>query len=211
MINILPPTVKEERHYGRLNRFILRQVLGLAMIGVIAVGFMLSGLRLVKNDEDILNAAIADKTASYSQLTETETTAKQANSLVMAIQGLFEKEVRFSTLLTDIAASMPLNTRLKSLSLTGSKTQPLQIVAQVDTQNLAAVLRKSLVDSPTFESADILSIVPGETDPDGGIKNYDVTISAEFTGAADARAAEKAKQEAEAEAAKKAATEAQNK
>lgn len=209
MINILPDHIKEERRYGRLNRFLLKQVVGAVFIGALAVGFMLTGLQLVRNDEQVLRDAIAEKEVRYESVRAVETEAKQFDAQLDAIQKLFDKEVKFSVLLQQIASSLPLNTRLKSLSLTGTKSEPLQIVAEVDSQELAAVLRKSLVDSDTFESADILSIVPGETSETGVIVNYDVTINAEFTGAAEARAKEKAAQEA-ADAASRAAAQDQD-
>lgn len=209
MINLLPDSIRQERRFGRLNVFLFKQVIGIGAVAALAVGFMLSGLQLVKNDEQEIANSIETLTAQYQELSDAELEAKDVNQRLASINTLFEREVKFSDLLQEIAGSIPLNTRLKSLSLTGDKSEPLQIVAEVARQDLAAVLQKSLVDSEVFEAADILSINPGETNDTGVILNYDVTLEAELTGAAEARAAEKAAREAADAAAVEAAQQAQ--
>ena len=196
MINLLPDSIKQERRYVRLNVFLFRQVLGIGVIAAFAVGFMLSGLQLVKNDEQEVTNSIESLTVQFEDLSQYEVEVKQVNQKVQSIEKLFEREVKFSELLQEIASSIPLNTRLRSLSLTGDKSQPLQIVAEVNRQDLAAVLQKSLVDSEVFETADILSINPGDTSDTGAVLFYVVTLEAELTGASEARAAEKAAKEA---------------
>lgn len=180
MINLLPPAVKEERKYGRLNRFMVKQVIGLGIIGALAVGFMMSGLQFIKNDETLINEAITSKQTEYEPLKAFEDQAKELNADVKTIQQLFERELKFSELLVKIATAIPDSARLTSLSLAEGDTAPLSITAIVDSQESAAVLRKSLVESDTFATADILSISDNETGENGQVLNYNTTITAQL-------------------------------
>ncbi len=178
MINLLPPGIKQERKYGRLNKFLTKQLIGLSVIGLLAVGFMLSGVILVNNDEKQINEAIAQKTEEYEELKIYEQQAQALNGEVRTIGQLFDRELQFSSLLVNIAQSIPLDARLTSLSLQGSVDEPLTITAVVSSQESAGVLRKSLVDSENFVSADILNITNGDQDESGNIIDYNVTINA---------------------------------
>lgn len=202
MINLIPTEMRVDRKYGRLNIFMVRQVAGILTIGLLSVGFMLSGIHLVKTDENVLSESIAEKKIVYDQLKPAEAAASALNKDVRTIQSLYEQEVRFSRLLVDIAGSLPVGVTLTSLSLTGTNTEPIQIAAIITSQELAPVLNKTLVDSGIFESADILNISAGEEDQNGNPENWNVSISASLTGSAEAA---KAKAAAEAAAAKAAA------
>jgi Tfp pilus assembly protein PilN len=118
-----------------------------------------------------------------------------------------EQSVSFSELIPKIGAVLPEGVVLNSLSLTGGITDPLQLNVDMLNANLVSVLIRNLVESDLFEAADILSLSPrGASDSEGGgaVYNFNASLTASFTGTADA-----AKKAAKAEAAKKAAAAAQ--
>lgn len=201
MINLLPTELKEERKFGRYNMLIAKQLAGIALIALFATIVMLSGLQLTKADQNFLEDSIAIKTAAYEEVKPYELQAAKLRTKVGNIEKLFEREVKFSKLLVDIASSIPVGAQLTDLSLTGTSTEPLQITADVDSQDLAGVLRKNLVDSGIFESADIQSVTlrgSEEGEPD----SYTVSLTASLSGSAEKI---RAKAAADAAAAAKAA------
>jgi len=183
MINLLPTRVKEVRRFGRLNLFIIKQLVGIVFISILAIAVMLSGLQLTKADQEFLEDSLAIKTIAYEDVQPFEQQANALRSSVGNVKKLFEREVRFSKLLVDIASSIPVGAQLTDLSLTGSSTEPLQIAAETTTQELAGVLRKNLVDSGIFETADIGSVTLLEGS-DGLADRYSVSITASLTGSA---------------------------
>jgi Tfp pilus assembly protein PilN len=204
VINLLPHNLRSERRYGRLNILIVKQLVGLLLIGVLAVGVMLSGLQITADDEKFLDNSIAIKTDIYNEIKIYETQANDLKSDVATIEKLFEREVQFSKLLVEIASSIPVGAQLTGLSLTGANTAPLQITADTTTQELAGTLRRNLVDSGVFESADLQSviIVSGTGDT---ADTYSVSLSATLSGSAERIKKEKAAQAAQAATAAQAA------
>lgn len=201
MINLLPTELKEARKYGRLNLLIAKQLLGIVMIGVFAVAVMLSGLQLTKKDLQFYEDSIAIKDKSYGDVKAYEEQANKLQAKVSNIKKLFEREVLFSKLLVNIASAIPVGAQLTDLSLTGTSTEPLAISAKVNSQDLAGVLRRNLVDSGIFESADLESVTQ-QTNTDGQLPTYTVSISASLTGSAEKVRKKAAAEAAAAEAAK---------
>ncbi|MEM6997956.1 MAG: PilN domain-containing protein [Patescibacteria group bacterium] len=213
MINLLPADVKSDRKYGRLNRFLLKQFVGLSLIGFIAIGFMLYGISFIQSDEGSIDQQSTERNTRYQQIKPIEDEATELNKDISTIQDLYEREVRFSKLLVDIASSIPVGAQLTDLSLTGTRIEPLQITAQTENPELAGTLLRNLVDSGIFESAN-LENVRSVTDNSEGAEGevveevyYEASITATLTGAAEAQRKIKAAQEAEAAAASAAAAE----
>jgi len=207
MINILPPELKQSRKYGRLNLFITKQLVGVVIIGALATGVMLSGIRLTQDDQNFLDDALVVKNQAYDEVKHFESQATTLRTKVGNIDKLLEREVKFSKLLVEIGSSIPVGAQLTSLALTGSSTEPLQISATIAEQDLAGVLRKNLVDSGIFESADILSVSLREGG-EGEKDEYVVSLNASLSGstekvrsksAADAAAAKTANEITEQE------------
>ncbi len=207
MINLIPTSLKEARKYGRLNLLIAKLLGGIMLISFLSAIVMLSGLQLTKADQKFQEDSIAIKTTAYEEVKAYEEQANELKARVANIKKLFEREVTFSKLLVDIASSIPVGAQLTDLSLTGSSTEPLQISANIATQELAGVLRKNLVDSGIFETADVQSVtfVAGN---DGAPDTYTVALSANLAGSA---AKIKAKAAAEKAAADAAAATEENK
>lgn len=185
MINLLPPNIKKARRYGRLNRLIIKLLLGLILIGVIASAVMLSGLQITSDDEKFLDESIAVKEQIYNNVQIYEAQASEIRTTVATIEKLFSNEVKFSNLLVEIASSIPVGAELTGLSLTGTNTAPLQISATTDTQELAGTLRRNLVDSGVFETADIQSVNLAGGGESGEPTRYAVSIQASLTGSAE--------------------------
>jgi Tfp pilus assembly protein PilN len=201
MINLLPPDIKKARRYGRLNRLIIKLLLGLILIGVISSAVMLSGLEITSDDEKFLDESIAVKEQIYSNVQIYEAQASELRANVTTIEKLFDREVKFSNLLVEIASSIPVGAELTGLSLTGTNTAPLQISATTNTQELAGTLRRNLVDSGVFETADIQSVNQTGGGETGDPIRYAVSIQASLTGSAQKIEQEKAARAAAAAAA----------
>ncbi len=208
MINLVPTELKLERKYGRLNLLIAKLLGGVLIISLLAAAVMLSGLQLTQTDEKFQEDSIAIKNASYAEVQAYEEQANALKTRVTNIKKLFEREVKFSKLLVDIASSIPIGAQLTDLALTGTSTEPLQITAKITSQDLAGVVRKNLVDSGIFESADVQSVafVDGA---DGEPDTYTVSLSVSLTGSAAKIKAKAAAEKAAADAAAAATAEAE--
>lgn len=180
MINLIPTQLKIERKYGRLNLLIAKLLAGITVIGLFSAAVMLSGLQITQADLQFQKDSIELKKTAYDEVKVFEEQANTFKARVSNIKKLYEREVKFSKLLVDIASSIPVGAQLTDLALTGTNTEPLQITAIISSQELAGVLRKNLVDSGIFETADIQNVSLTQNDAAG--EAYTVSIRAKLSG-----------------------------
>jgi len=161
MINLLPPEVKQNYHYARRNRLLVRWVSGslLAILGVVII--TAAGLFVMNGSIDSYKSRIAD---TQSQLTSQDIAGTQkqvidiSNNLKLMVKVL-SKEILFSKLLNRLGSITPPNVILTNLSISQTESA-IDITAQTGNYNAATQLQINLAD-PTnqiFSKADIVSI-----------------------------------------------------
>ncbi len=206
MINLLPPQVKEARRYGRKNISLFGYSIALLATAVVTAGIMIAGIQFVGSDEPSLRTKLQ---TSQDEITLLEKDIQSIESIATRLEtakNIKAKSVSFSELIPKIAAVLPDGVVLNALTLTGGVTDPLKLDVDLRTADLGPVTIRNLVDSKLFEAADIATLTPkGGTNSDGSIPAYqaNASITASFTGTAEA-----ARKAAAAEAAKKAAADA---
>ncbi len=164
MINLLPPTVKEEYRYGLRNSVLLRWVVAfvVALIGLGAITTY--GLVTMKNSTDHYNAVVADAntTLTKNNLTGTEAQVKEITTDFKLVVQVLSKEVLFSKLLKQIATVIPSKSVLTGLTISQT-AGAIDISASAADYTTATQVQVNLQD-PTnkiFSKADIVSIACG--------------------------------------------------
>lgn len=158
MINLLPPTIKEELFYGRRNTILRHWIIAflIALLGaalIVGAGYLYLG-QSVKSERASLKESEA-RLASQ-QVDETQKRLGEISSNTKLIVQVLSREVLFSKLLRQLGAALPANTSLTGLQidqLQGGIT--LQAVAR-DTE-AATQIQVNLQDPKNgiFEKADL--------------------------------------------------------
>lgn len=180
MINLIPPELKQDIKYGKLNVTLVQYWVLLVMVLVMLVGLLIFGAQVVSTDQQALKESIAEKQLLLSEISGDVEAAKTLESTVETIGKLLEREVSFSQLIREIGAVIPVGANLSNLTLTGNESAPLVIEAEVNSQELAAVVRENLEKSDLFGFADIQSIDVSDTDSAGNALSYIVQIVVNF-------------------------------
>ena len=176
MINLLPPGIKQQQIYTERNTLLVKYLIVTAVITSLALATLLTGSYLLNREEALLTDRLEAKQEDVRVATETANEARSLSNQIDTVGLLLDDELKFSQLVPSIAALIPTNANLTSLSLTADTTTPLVLVADVDNQSTAALMRANIEDSDLFVAADIVSITPG-SDTGGKI----VTIQALFS------------------------------
>jgi hypothetical protein len=161
MINLLPPSLKDEYRYARRNAGLRRTVVlfafgivGLAVIAATGMWYLdqstkaytvqaaISEARLREQKQDVIDKQVLDI----------------SNSLKLAVQVL-SKEVLFSQLLTQLAVITPSNVTLNGLSIS-QLTGGLDIIAKTTNYDAATQLQVNIADpnNKIFSKADLVNI-----------------------------------------------------
>jgi Tfp pilus assembly protein PilN len=161
MINLLPPEVKQDYRYARLNVSLRKWVL-MFLGALIGLGIITTyGLFVLHSSAERYNRQIA----SYSDLFEKENfTGTQlqvqtiSNDLKLVVKVL-SKEILFSKLIKQIGASMPDGANLTGLQI-NQVQGGIDITAETTNYQTATQVQVNLADpaNKIFQKADIESI-----------------------------------------------------
>ena len=206
MINLLPPELKERRRFGRKNVALFGYSIALIATGITTAGIMIAGIQFIATDEPEMRGSLTNVQneilALESDIATIETVADRLNTA----KAIDNSSVKFSELIPKIGAVLPDGVVLNALSLSGGVTDPLQLDVNLLSADLAPIMIRNLVESDLFEAADIATLTPIGGDSESASETsyqFTASISASFTGTAEA-----ARKAAAAEAAKKAAADA---
>lgn len=161
MINLLPPSLKDEYNYGRRNLTLRRYAITLAF-GLLGVALLTgAGLFLMQQSINSNNKQLA---STQKQLDDgkLEQTRKQAEDITGSLKlavNVLSQEILFSKLLTQIGQVTPSNTILTDLSIT-QIGGGIDIKAKATDITSATQLQVNLSDpkNQIFSKADIQSI-----------------------------------------------------
>ena len=205
MINLLPPIVKQNRIYGRRNAMLFGYSLALTATALITAGIMIVSIKFVSSEEPNLKTSLSEDQVTIQSLEKKVKEIESISNQLDVAKKINDESVSFSELIPKIGALLPDGVVLNALTLEGGSKDPLQLDADMIDAGLGPVLIRNLVESDLFEAADISSLSPlGTSDANSGGYQFTASITASFTGTAEA-----AKKAAAAAAAKKAAAQAQ--
>lgn len=185
MINLLPPAIKDARRYGRRNKALLSYTISIAAIAVLSIGVILFNTRFVSEDKAHLQAEMLSRAKETTSLEAGQKDVEKIAAELKIVDKLYSGQVRFSQLIPKIGGLLPGGAVLTSLSLNGSTASPLQLSVKLESQDLAAVFLKNLVNSDLFDQADISNITSVGTSvavPGKKSYPYSATLTAAFKG-----------------------------
>ncbi len=161
MINLLPPSIKDDYGYARRNVHLTHwafafafALVGLAVIGTAGFVYM---QQLSNNYQQQIEAK--QMSLKTQKLAETKKTAKEmSDNLKLAVQVLGE-EVLFSDLLKQLATATPANAKLSNLTISQT-SGALDITAKTTNSSVASQLQVNYTDpaNKIFSKADIVNI-----------------------------------------------------
>lgn len=159
MINLLPPDLKEQIRYAKLNRLVLRY-LRVTVVMVIVLGGMFAGAYyLISNQAKSISADVLTKEQNINgQKKALIPKAQDASERLNAIKFIQDTQTRFSLLIADLVKVLPQGVKLESVNLTGDEKAPVALSVTADTYDEVLALRNSLVTSPRIADADLVTI-----------------------------------------------------
>lgn len=181
MINLMPPKQKQDIKFGSYNVNIIQYSILVIAIGLALASVITFGIQIVRSDENTLNKSIAQKELQLTEYEDDNVRAVALTKKIDTISSLLKDEVKFSELIQEIGGLLPNGARLTGLQLTSDLSEPLVLVAVVDSKTVATQLQQNLANSDLFIGADIQSLNPANTDEASGrILDYSVKIVVAF-------------------------------
>lgn len=159
MINLMPPDLKEQIRFAKLNRV----ALGYARVAVAVVlvlgGIFAWALVQVRQQTNDKSAAVAEKLKEVNSLkAQVLPKAQDASDRLSAIKYVQSTHTRFSLLIADIAKVIPDGVKLNQLQLTGNDKMPVQVTITADQYDEVLAFRNAIITSPRISAADIVTI-----------------------------------------------------
>jgi len=178
MINLLPPDLKEQIRFAKMNQMALRYlrvIIGVAIvIGVIFAG----ALYLVRQQAGSAVSSAASSQQTINSLNSTVIPeAQDAANRLTAIQYVQSTQTHFSQVIANLAGVLPQGVSIDSLTLNGDAKLPVNMAVTADTYDEALAVRNALATSPRIAYVD-LEDISGSTS--SNVTTYNVTVVIAF-------------------------------
>lgn len=183
MINLLPPQIKSDLRYARLNLVILHWLAAMALgIGGIA-GVVWAGQYYIQRSTKTYAAQVATsrERLKSQKLDETQKQVSDiSNSVKLTVQVL-QREVLFSKMLQGIGSVMPPGASLQNLSI-GKIDGGIDLQVQAVDYTTATQVQVNLQDpkNKIFSKADIVNVTCAAAAPTGNKYPCSITLRALF-------------------------------
>ncbi len=177
MIDLLPPHVKEQKHYGRLNRLLVRYIAAFAVTALIIAGIFSASWWLLRSNESETDAKLAAAQAQNTKYTTVEREAKTLADRLSSIEEVQKQQTHFTDLLKEVSAVTPSGVYIYSLQVSAEAGSSLRIAAFAESDQAAANFKNSLERSSRFASAALQSL-DDDKDPYTGkaSKRLNITV-----------------------------------
>ena len=159
MINLMPPDLKEQIRFAKLNRVVLHYMWVVVAVVLVLAGIFGGAYYLIVAQTNAIASDVATKQGEItSQRSALLPKAQDASERLSAIKFVQDTQTKFSLLISDLVKVLPQGVKLENLSLTGNDKAPVTVTVTADTYDEILALRNALVTSPRISAADIVSI-----------------------------------------------------
>jgi Tfp pilus assembly protein PilN len=166
MINLLPPTLKEQIRFAKYNRLILRYLRVTIVVVAILGGIFVWAFRDLSQRTQLVATDVEAKQKTIAGLSKTFLPkAKDASERLNAIKFAQTTQTKFSALIADVTSVIPAGVSIDTMTLNGDEKKSVRMVVSTVTYDQVLALRNALVTSPRISGADIETITLTETSP----------------------------------------------
>lgn len=158
MINLLPPVLKEQVRYAKLNRLILRYLRTTATVIVVLAGIFVGTIFYLNLQASSVSRDVSSKEQEIAATAAFQKEASDISLRLGAIKLIQTQQTHFSTLLSDLAKVLPNGVSIDSITLTGSDKSPVRISVTANSYNSVLAFRDAFAQSPRISGVDLENI-----------------------------------------------------
>lgn len=158
MINLLPPALKDQVRYAKLNRLMLRYLRSLILIMLIIAGIFIGTIFYLNLQATAAQQDVTEKQTEIAATAKFQASARDISDRLAAIKFVQASQTRFSTLLDDLAKVLPKGVSIDSITLTGSDKQPVRITVAASSYDQILSFREAFALSPRISGVDLENI-----------------------------------------------------
>ncbi|MEX0934252.1 MAG: PilN domain-containing protein [Candidatus Saccharimonadales bacterium] len=174
MINLLPPEIKEQARYSKYNVALLRMLVLTITLSSLLAATLVIAHSFADSQIDEYTKSLEHSEERLAQYQDLEEEVTSFNQRLNTIDQLFDQQTRFSSLLEDLADTLPSGAYINSIVLTGDDTKPVRVTITANSFSQASLLNEALSMSERIESVDIQSISKSST-------GYNIEVVMEFS------------------------------
>lgn len=163
MINLLPPDLKGELRAAHAN-VVLRKYFTTSLIALTAIVIIFgSAFYINYTNTQGYKLLLAESEQNLASLKGTRAKTKTYNTNLANARQIFANEVKLSETIDQLSSLLPPGSVLSDISLGVQQLKkPISIVAQVDTLEKAAVLKRNFEDSGLFTTVVLKDVISSQ-------------------------------------------------
>jgi hypothetical protein len=169
MINLLPYDTKNEIRAARNNvtlmKYIFVILVGVAFLAVVADGIY----TILMSTKSSAESVIQSNQSKVDAYTSSNNQAAALKNSLSNAKVILDQEIRYSEILTNIAALMPSGAVIENLNLTpDSFSKPTTLTIHAKSTDAALIVKDKFQVSPLFSNMSFVSIASGSASQDSG-------------------------------------------
>ncbi len=178
MINLLPDDTKKQIQAARMNVSLVRYIIVIGLsLTFLALACTVSYFFLV-NTKIAAEESILDNQPGIDNSASAEAQATSLRNNLLGAKNILNREIRYSEVITGIAAAMPSGVILDSLSLDNSTFgAPITLQARARDTESALKLKDNFQSSPLFSNFSLQTLSTNQ----GGSSDYPVSVTISVT------------------------------
>jgi Tfp pilus assembly protein PilN len=161
VINLMPPDLKSQIRFAKLNRLALRYLRVMFVVVVVLAVVFGGALYLLREQTNKVASDVTTKQKDIEKISKDFLPkAQDASERLNAIKFVQDSQTKFSVLIADLVKVLPKDTDLETVVLTGDEAKPVQMTVSTKTYDQVLALRKALAEKSTrIANADVVNIV----------------------------------------------------
>lgn len=180
MINYLPPDQKKQLRAARTNVLLVRYNIGLVIVASFLTLATLAVFLLLSSEKKAAEDTIAANQSRASNFSDVQARADSFRKDLSDAKTIFDNEILYSKIYSEIAGILPSGTALEALDLSEAQLgTPLSLSFKIKGEQQAASLLSAFKYSTMFGGAASYGTLKANTGADSG--NYPYIISINVT------------------------------
>jgi len=155
MINLLPPEIKSQQHYARMNNTLRRYVILAIILGALLSAVLMTGNVFATIFTKELDKQLVEQNQKVAKYKDIEQKANDINGQLKKLTSVLDKTTRYSEVLKDIANHLPPDSRLASFNISGDPKEPLTMTVSATSEKTALQVQPNLETMDRFSFVDI--------------------------------------------------------
>lgn len=182
MINLLPYDLKKQLKAARANSSLIKYLLVLILALIFLIAIFVTYYFILENSRPApisvtTNTTQTNQTSNTSEYDQARVQATKISNDLQTAKSIMDRQISYSTLLTEIAKILPSGTIVDKLDLNSESLNNLNLKIYAKTPDASNTIKSTIESSSIFSNYNLKSVKSDTTNPAGYPSTIEISIT----------------------------------